>query len=146
MGIWGVRNEPPAAYPAPEFVPVECVCSVHDEFKIIERILLPVDCRSYCTVRVSFVKPCQYALLFRPLEVQLPPFFGVRRLGLVFLRNFFPFAKDERGKANVDVTVFYSGYLCLVLLMDTWEILRIFCRNPFSFVLLGKLFASFCSQ
>ena len=69
MGIGRVSNEPSTAYPALEFIPVERMGSVHDKLKVVERVLLSVNRRSHCIVRVDIVKPRQYALLFRPLEV-----------------------------------------------------------------------------
>ena len=107
VGIRGMRNEPSTTCPALEFITVKSVCAIHDKLKVVECALLSVDCRSCCVIRIGFVKPRKYALLFRSFEVEFPSLFGIGRFSLVFLRNLFPLAEGECGKANVNLAVFY---------------------------------------
>ena len=111
VGIRGMRNEPSTTYPALEFITVKSVCAIHDKLKVVECALLSVDCRSCCVIRIGFVKPRKYALLFRSFEVEFPSLFGIGRFSLVFLRNLFPLAEGECGKANVSLM---SQALCNV--------------------------------
>ena len=88
VGIRGMRNEPSTTYPALEFITVKSVCAIHDKLKVVECALLSVDCRSYCVIRIGFVKPRKYALLFRSFEVEFPSLFGIGRFSLVFCGTF----------------------------------------------------------
>lgn len=87
-------------------------------------------------VGIHFVETRIDALLFRALEICLPPVLSVRGLNLIFVARLLPPAKGEGGKADVNIAVFYRGNLLLILLVDMGKVLRLICRYPFSLVLL----------
>ena len=136
MSIWNTGNKPPTADPALEFVAVKCIGPVHNKLKIVELVpFLMQNCLG-CLFRVYFIKTCVNFSLFRALEIQLPPFFGIGRFRLIFGGCFFPFAKGKGSKADINITVFNGWDFLFALLMDTGEILRLIGWNPFPFILL----------
>ena len=142
MGQRCTGNEPSTANTAFEFVAIECIGTVHDKLKVIEFSPASVGNDPGSTHGIHFVQPRIDAFLFRALEVYLPACLGIRCFILVLWECLFPIAKGERSEANIDIAVFYRRNLLLMLLMDTGEILRLICWNPFSFVLLQPTFCN----
>ena len=140
MGIWGTGNQPSPANPAFESVTVERISPVHDELKIIEFVPLPMQDCLRSPFRVHFIQSHLDSLLLCTLKIQLPSGFAIGRLILIFRSGLFPFAKGERSKANINVSVLDGGYFCLVLLVNTGEVLCLICRNPFPLILLQAAF------
>ena len=105
MGIRDTGNKPPTADPALEFVAVKCIGPVHNKLKIIEFVPFSMQNCLGCLFRVHFIKTCVNFLLFRALEIQLPPFFGIGRFRLVLGWCSFPFAKGKGSKADINITV-----------------------------------------
>ena len=90
---WRTGNEPTATDFALEFVTVEGIGPIHDELKIVEFPPFSVADSLRRFVRIQLIKTRIDTLFLCAFKVDLPSFFGIGRLCLVFGGCFFLSAK-----------------------------------------------------
>ena len=131
MRPWRTVNEPAATDTALELITIEGIGPIHNKLEIVEFPPFAMADGPRRFVRIQLIKPRIDTLMFRALKVDLPSFFGIRRFSLIFEGRFFPLAKGECSKADVDIAVFDRGNLLFILLVYAGKVLHFFSWDPF---------------